>query len=109
MSGISFHMPQAARFARRWWRPGRRSLALAVAAPVVALTTATLTTVALPTAASASAAAHEGLATSARATAPMNPPAKMAASSRGSSFIADAHGRAILCRALAGAIRVTWG
>ncbi len=52
MSGISFQTPQAVRFAARRWRPSRRSLALTIAAPVVALTTATL-----PAAASAAAPA----------------------------------------------------
>ncbi len=52
MSGISFQTPQAVRFAARRWRPSRRSLALTIAAPVVALTTATL-----PAAASAAVSA----------------------------------------------------
>ena len=52
MSGISFQTPQAVRFAVRRWRPSRRSLALTIAAPVVALTTATL-----PAAASAAVSA----------------------------------------------------
>jgi Ricin-type beta-trefoil lectin domain/Glycosyl hydrolases family 16 len=80
MSGISFHMPQAVRFAGRWWRPGRRSLALA-AAPVVALTTAVLPATA--SAASASAAAHEGLAATARATATAQAAARATGTARG--------------------------